>query len=91
VIDMKTTTDNTRLEIQTRYWREWSTQPDWGYWHPLRPNLRYNYEEGNIAPVLEKMQARIEKTTAKTPQAERGKMQYRIVKIREIRIVEELS
>jgi hypothetical protein len=37
------------------------------------------------------MQARIEKTIAKTPQAERGKMQYRIVKIREIRIVEELS
>lgn len=85
----KTTTDNTRLEIQMRYWRDWLTNEGWGNWHPYRPNLRYHYEEDNLAPVLEKMQDRIRKAQTKDGQ-NNTRMQYRIVKIREIRIVEEI-
>lgn len=80
---------NTRLEIQSRYWRDWVTNAGWGYWHPVRPNLHYHYEEDNLAPVLEKMKARIKKITAKDEPYDLRR-QYRIVKITEIKIVEEI-
>ena len=86
-----TTTENTRFEIQTRYWRDWVINPGWGYWHPLKPKINYGYEEGNVDPVLKVMKDRINKIIARNVGPESSyyqKTEYKIVKVREIKIEE---
>lgn len=86
-----TTTENTRFEIQTRYWRDWNINPDWGYWHPLKPKINYNYEEGNVDPILKVMKDRINKIIERNVESGNRyyqKTEYRIAKIREIKIEE---
>jgi hypothetical protein len=88
-----TTTENTRFEIQTRYWRDWNINPGWGHWHPLKPKINYSYEEGNEDPLLEVMKDRIKKVIERNVvQGNRyyQKTEYKIVKVREIKIEEDV-
>ena len=88
-----TTTENIRFEIQKRYWRDWNINPSWGYWHPLTPKINYSYEEGNEEPVLKVMKARMNKIIARNVGPESSyyqKTEYKIVKVREIKIEEDV-
>jgi len=87
------TTDTTRFEIQTRYWRDWAINPGWGYWYPLKPKINYGYEEGNVDPLLKVMKDRINKVIERdTASGKRyyQKVEYKIVKVREIKIEEDI-
>lgn len=86
-----TTTENTRFEIQTRFWRDWGINPGWGIWHPLKPKINYSYEEWNVDTLLKVMKARIKKIIAQNVEPGNRYYQqteYRIAKIREIKIEE---
>ena len=84
--------DRTRLEIHTRYWRDWGTNPSWGAWHPLKPKIYYTYEEGNTDPTIKMMKARIEKVKKQdAKQLYFYKAEYKIVKVREIQITEDIE
>ena len=82
------TTEDTRLEIHSRYWRDWRVNPGWGNWHPCRPNIKYNSTEEDRAHVLKIMQDRIAKI--KTKLTPFDQVEYKIVKVREIKIVEDV-
>jgi hypothetical protein len=84
-----TTYEEVRFEIHRRYWRDWASPPSWGYWHPCRPNLKYTYEEGNLEPVIKTMQGRIAKIQARRPE-NAGRVEYKIVKVRKIQIIEDI-
>jgi hypothetical protein len=81
------TTENERLEIHSRYWRDWAGG-GWGSWHPCRPNIKYNSAEENRAYVLKIMQDRIAKIELRQPIL--AQVEYKIVKVREIRVVEDV-
>jgi hypothetical protein len=85
---MQVTTEDERLEIRCRYWRNWATNPEWGYWYTYRPNLKYNSSEEDRPYVLKIMQARIAKALAKQPANVLA--EYKIVKVREIRTIEDI-
>jgi len=90
------TIEATYLEIQTRYWRSWRMpDPDWSHWFALKPRSKYTYKEDiflaqdNLEPALKKIKARIKK--AKDLDERLGdNRQYKIVKVREIRIQEDI-
>jgi hypothetical protein len=82
------TTEDIRLEIHSRYWRDWAGG-GWGYWHPCRPNIKYNSQEEHRPYVLKVMQDRIAKIKSRRPEND-DKVQYKIVKVIEIRIVEDV-
>jgi len=83
--------ENVRLEIHHRYWRGWNTPGEWGNWYPASPNLAYKYEEGNLDPVIAQMQKRINKLLKEQDDlAMEHKVEYKIVKVREIKITEDV-
>ena len=85
---MQVTTDNTWLEIHHRHWREWSGG-GWGNWYPCRPKLEYTSAEEDREHILKIMRARIAKIKSRRPIA-RVETQHKIVKVREIKITEDI-
>ena len=83
------TTEDTYYEIQKRYWRSWSTNPEWGIWYPKSPNIKYTYNEESTAHVLNTMNARIKRALA-NDEALNSQTQYKIVKVRKIQITEDV-
>jgi hypothetical protein len=83
-----TTTEDERLEIHHRYWRDWAVNPGWGNWYPCRPNIKYPSEDENRLHVLKAMRDRIAKIKAK--KSIFSPVEYKIVKVREIKIVEDV-
>lgn len=63
--------------------------PDWSHWFALRPRSKYAYKEGNFDPAHKKIKARIKKAKDLDARME-DKRQYKIVKVREIRIQEDI-
>ena len=85
---MQVITENERLEIHHRHWREWAGG-GWGNWHPCRPKLEYNSAEEDREHVLKILRARIVKIESRRP-IDRVEAQYKIVKVREIKIIEDV-
>lgn len=83
------TVEDTYYEVQKRYWRSWSTNPDWGSWFPKSPNIKYSYNAEISAHVLNTINARIEKALVEDA-AINNQTQYKIVKVRKIQITEDV-
>jgi hypothetical protein len=84
---MQVITEDERLEIHQRYWRDWA-DGGWGSWYPCRPNIKYNSTEEDREHVLKIMRARLAKIESRQPIL--AQVEYKIVKIREIKIVEDI-
>lgn len=86
---MRTAKDETRIEIHKRYWRSWTTEPGWGLWYQHSPKIHYPYDENNLEALLKKIHTRIKKAKAADLAMEAYK-EYRVMKVREIILEEEI-